>query len=585
MPPRIRYPLSLAVALLFCLPVATASGQVGPGTPLPDDPPVSQAAPPQAVALTALAPRAAASSAAWDPVRNTYAQAYATPSSWRLKVDGCGSRGGANDNGSRATIRTYRWSLEPLEGQRSSPLTFASATCATDTSLAKLGRWRVRLTIEDSRGATGATSHIVTLRDKLIVALGDSYASGEGNPNPQNGVADWVDEQCHRSDAAWPARVARSLESRSTTVTFLSFACSGADIRHLTEDGYAGAEPAEELPPQLVVARRLLGDPLNDGTRQADVVLLAAGVNDLGIGDILTDCAFEIIGSCQVPLERQHRGLPQSYDELEAAISANLRAASTVIAQYPARLFTNGADEHDACGVFSNMSDDDARWVTDQGERLNRTLTEAAARHGWTSVPVTDAYRTHGYCADDSWFRSWAESQATQEDDRGTAHPNGAGHRATAELVTPRVNLDAVAPPQQRLEVRFLRARVVDDVVRDPAEPEPVNPQVDFSVFWYRSACGRAIETRGGFGFTGQWRDLSADPCLRFVVRTVGRSIETRIHSVAGASLSVQAAHRRSAGWDAGSPLDGLGVKHLVVVQTEGILEVEYRVTIPEVAG
>jgi hypothetical protein len=151
--------------------------------------------------------------------------------------------------------------------------------------------------------------------------------------------------------------------------------------------------------------------------------------------------------------------------------------------------------------------------------------------------------------------------------------------------VTPHVNLDAVAPPQQRLEVRFLRARVVDDVIRDPAEPEPVNPQADFRVLWYRSACGGTIETRGGFGFAGQWRDLSADPCLRFFVRTVGRSIETRIHSAAGGSLRVQAAHRRSAGWDASSPLDGLGVKHLVVVQTDGILEVEYRVTIPEVAG
>ena len=178
----------------------------------------------------------------------------------------------------------YRWSLEPLEGQRSTPLTLSSANCVKDTTLAKLGRWRVRLTIEDVHGATHTTSHTATLRDKLVVALGDSYGSGEGNPESTNDLPDWVDAQCHRSDAAWPARVARSLESRSTVVTFLSFACSGAEIRHLTHSGYAGAEPAEQLPPQLVAARALLGDPLNPATRQADVVLLAAGVNDLGIG-------------------------------------------------------------------------------------------------------------------------------------------------------------------------------------------------------------------------------------------------------------------------------------------------------------
>ena len=382
--PRRR--LLLAAALVCVLPAssATAQGPLDPTAPTPEPLPSSQAAPPQAAALTTLAPRADASSAAWDAVRNTYATAYAKPSSWKFKLDGCGSRGGANDSGVRASIVDYHWSLEPLEGQ--TPLVVHTASCARDVSLAKLGRWRVRLTIQDARGATNTTSQIVTLRDKLVVAVGDSFASGEGNPESQNDVPDWIDEQCHRSDAAWPARVARSLETRSTVVTFLSFACSGAEIRHLTEAGYAGAEPAEPLPPQLVVARRLLGDPLNTATRQADVVLLAAGVNDLHISSILTDCATTVIGSCQVSLAREHQGLPESYDELEAAISANLRAASTVIAQYPARLFTNGADEHDACEAFSNMSDADASWITDEGNHLNRTLNEAAARHGWTSV-------------------------------------------------------------------------------------------------------------------------------------------------------------------------------------------------------
>ena len=146
------------------------------------------------------------------------------------------------------------------------------------------------------------------------------------------------------------------------------------------------------------------------------------------------------------------------------------------------------------------MSDADASWITDEANHLNRTLNEAAARHGWTSVAVTDTFRRHGYCASDRWFRTWEESLATQEDVSGTAHPNGTGHQAVAELVTPRVTLDALAPPLQRLEVRFLRARVIDDDIGDPNEPGPLDPHVDFSVLWQRSVCGHAIETRRGFG-------------------------------------------------------------------------------------
>ena len=373
----------------------------------------------------------------------------------------------------------------------------------------------MRLTIRDSRGATNTTSQIVTLRDKLIVAVGDSFASGEGNPESQNDVPDWIDEQCHRSDAAWPARVARSLETRSTVVTFLSFACSGAEIRHLTHVDYEGAEPAEPLPPQLVVARRLLGDPLNTAMRQADVVLLAAGVNDLHIGSILSDCATTVIGSCEVSLAREHQALPESYDELEAAISANLRAASTVIAQYPARLFTNGADEHDACEAFSNMSDHDASWITDEGNDLNRTLNEAATRHGWTSVAVTDTFRRHGYCADDHWFRKWKESLAKQEDNRGTAHPNCAAtkpwpswsRRASRSTRSRRRCIASrsasCARGDRRRHRRSQRARAARSARR-----------LQRALATQRLRPPDRDTTR--FGIAGQSRDLADDPCLRF---------------------------------------------------------------------
>lgn len=89
----------------------------------------------------------------------------------------------------------------------------------------------------------------------LIVALGDSFTSGEGNPdypavftkNPwshqfatigrgvrSQGIvgAKWLDTNCHRSLLAWPSLYALryAITNPHTVVQFASFACSGAQV-------------------------------------------------------------------------------------------------------------------------------------------------------------------------------------------------------------------------------------------------------------------------------------------------------------------------------------------------------------------
>ena len=93
----------------------------------------------------------------------------------------------------------------------------------------------------------------VKVRDLLIVGLGDSFASGEGNPNmptefapdqrSQNlypkrlhndasGSAEWSDTLCHRSLYSHQLRAALqvALENTQSSVTFLGYSCSGASI-------------------------------------------------------------------------------------------------------------------------------------------------------------------------------------------------------------------------------------------------------------------------------------------------------------------------------------------------------------------
>jgi hypothetical protein len=93
----------------------------------------------------------------------------------------------------------------------------------------------------------------------LVIALGDSFTSGEGNPDyptvikekfsnqpPHDWAVDskysasaivkasakWFDTDCHRSILSWPAIYAlrKALTQSDTVVQFASFACSGGEI-------------------------------------------------------------------------------------------------------------------------------------------------------------------------------------------------------------------------------------------------------------------------------------------------------------------------------------------------------------------
>lgn len=119
----------------------------------------------------------------------------------------------------------------------------------------------------------------IQVRDRLVVGLGDSFSSGEGNPdvpaklvwtasrsldpiaNPERGehsdtslplrkrsgdyfAAQWIDRACHRSAYSYQLRAAIQLALRNphSAVTFLSYACSGAEINEGLFNPHDGAE-------------------------------------------------------------------------------------------------------------------------------------------------------------------------------------------------------------------------------------------------------------------------------------------------------------------------------------------------------
>ena len=81
----------------------------------------------------------------------------------------------------------------------------------------------------------------------VIASLGDSVASGEGNPDRRADLskAQWQDARCHRSLRSGAALAAMAVERSSATssVALLALGCSGATMPVGLEAPYAGIDP------------------------------------------------------------------------------------------------------------------------------------------------------------------------------------------------------------------------------------------------------------------------------------------------------------------------------------------------------
>jgi hypothetical protein len=202
------------------------------------------------------------------------------PRRWKVELNACASKGGAESNGKPLPVTLYHWTLDRDQSGFPTlriPTLAVSTKCRVAVNVKRLGRWHVTLTVTNARGEQHTQKRTVTLQDKVVVSLGDSYSAGEGNPDVLRSVVfdpgshtttvtpeEWASRQCHRSQSGWPARVARSLEhgasphvDTTTTVTFLSFACSGAKTYHLWHRTYEDQDPDGQrpLPPRSTRSR------------------------------------------------------------------------------------------------------------------------------------------------------------------------------------------------------------------------------------------------------------------------------------------------------------------------------------------
>jgi hypothetical protein len=419
---------------------------------------------------------------------NTYA--YAHPDAFTVQFAAAGTL--AAD----PTAVSFDWTLsgQPfvnLNPNVLGPKRSWSMTGRNATARLPAGNYRVILTMTDQSSRTRSVSESLTVRDLLLVSLGDSFASGEGNPEvpaKPGHRPEWAEgltpemtrahAEAHRSNLAGPARAALEIERRDphTSVTFISVAHSGARI---TAPAMDAGSPRDRLAPndlraQLVALRQIVGD------RPIDALFLSIGGNDVGFGDLARAMPSPLFD--RAAWQKQVRGrlanLDGEFRLLRRLIHLSLDVADRHV------FLTEYADPtgdrwgHTAAqilgDIFPGIRVDQSKleWArTEVLGPLNAAVARAAAVHDWNYVgEIAEDFRRHGYAADDPytahpeadhirWIRTYGESTAMQGDISGTLHPNEFGHRAIARrLVTAleQIPFDNGGSPRQGFRVKLI---------------------------------------------------------------------------------------------------------------------------------
>lgn len=334
-------------------------------------------------------------------------------------------------------VTNYAFEVTLPDGQ---VLEQSSPSCDFQFQPPKEGKYPVKLTVTASDGSTLVTEQEVPFRDFFIVSIGDSVASGEGNPDKicaegchkWDRPATWQNRPCHRSAISGPSRAAWNIEASdpTTSVTFTHLACSGGKATAGILDEYAGIEPNGDqmIPPQAKVLATLM----KQWGRKPDAVLMSIGANDAQFADALIDCL--LWGKCQnnkelvAKVERLLRTLPNRYSRLDQMFDdLNIPGKNVFITEY----FDPSKDQRGRyVECQPQLFASEWQWAANNVlGPLNDHVRRAQERHGWNLVGgIASAYERHGYCSTDSWVVDIGQSIDWQGNEFGAFHPNVSGH-------------------------------------------------------------------------------------------------------------------------------------------------------------
>ncbi len=236
-----------------------------------------------------------------------------------------------------------------------------------------------------------------------LVALGDSYTSGEGarrffqhtnQRRPQR-------NECRRAPTAYPRLVADELGA-----TLVFAACSGARVHHVLDQ-----PQYPESRPEVYGGRRQL-EVLREHS-DADIVIVGVGGNDARFGDIGKACVmspFSCLSKADSwmanlealsdPHPRDHgRPLFERLVELYQAARDTAPHAAIFALNYPNPLIEDTVAGADAECTRDLISKPERRFLVREFiRRLNEIIEFAAVRAGVSLIDVSEAFEGKRIC-------------------------------------------------------------------------------------------------------------------------------------------------------------------------------------------
>ncbi|MDT0168452.1 SGNH/GDSL hydrolase family protein [Pseudarthrobacter sp. BRE9] len=277
-------------------------------------------------------------------------------------------------------------------------------------------------------------------KELTIVAMGDSYMSGEGAEAFLVGT-DGPDNKCRQAAHAYPFRVAQELRAELVFVP-----CSGAVVENIA----SAAEPGILTPAP---------HPRSDGRQQiealkehpdAELVLLSVGGNDARFAEIISMC-MGINHQCSdaggMWLENLRQVIMPRLELLLHEIRATAPRARILVMTYPSPL---AAQQMECASI--GLSESEIGFVARFVDTLKRHIDQAAIEAGAESIDLTGAFDGFGLCSDSTTpaINGWhPQKPAVMTLDpvdvvRGSFHPTAYGHRLMAERIL--AHLDTFRP-------------------------------------------------------------------------------------------------------------------------------------------
>jgi len=305
-------------------------------------------------------------------------------------------------------------------------------------------------------GTAAADSTVHLPRPARAVALGDSYASGEGLA-PYRAGTDTATNRCHRSPQAYPELLAADGPARFHRLR--SVACSGATTAAL-------------LMPQAGTDVRAQVRALS---RRTKTVTLTVGGSDIGFAPVLRSCTYAPVDLPEVKaLVPGAPGCEARLDARMTAPAARLAGRAGTAAQFPAtatlpqalraihrraphariyvtgypRLFGLSFDARTGCQVGQLgqvpllVSPGDVRWIRAKVDGLNAAIAssvEQARSRGVRAryVDVATPFTGHNLCsAGTPWLNGVVVAPTNPPQvSQASFHPNARGQQAFADAV------------------------------------------------------------------------------------------------------------------------------------------------------